>query len=350
MLLTKHDSVIIETDRLIIPDLSGAASFKAEASASAGYTDISSPENWDTYWGYTNLNVYTTRDEIDILYQADVWANFTASEKNIFSKWFVASTTERDSVHTAQEQEDNAKICSITVLSLSSDKNITTLTDLIKSAEPSDVSESLSSSLVKDNIDTVDPVIGDDDTKDYSPFSTWLNKTAPRKLWICLDSTTGAAVWKDITSSMSLMAFSFAEMYMHGNTTDTVIDTIDVPVKIAGTTTVGDKSSDFTHISNRLTYTGSVTKKFHVLCTSSSIRTTGAGNKIAVFYVAKQFAIVAKTASPTKDMDSTLSETTFHGIVTLAQNQCVEMFVENKTDDNNFEIQSMIVFVQEIKE
>jgi len=40
----------------------------------------------------------------------------------------------------------------------------------------------------------IDPVVGDDDLDGYSPGSRWYNTVLDR-LWICVDNSTGAAIW-----------------------------------------------------------------------------------------------------------------------------------------------------------
>lgn len=48
----------------------------------------------------------------------------------------------------------------------------------------------------KCNVDTVPPTVNDDDTQGYSPFSEWIDSSiAPGELYVCMDATTGAAVW-----------------------------------------------------------------------------------------------------------------------------------------------------------
>lgn len=49
---------------------------------------------------------------------------------------------------------------------------------------------------VIDNLSaTTDPGVGNDNTQSYHPGSKWLNLTLGR-LWVCLDASTGAAVWR----------------------------------------------------------------------------------------------------------------------------------------------------------
>ena len=57
-------------------------------------------------------------------------------------------------------------------------------------------------------IDTVDPVVGNDDTQGYAVQSRWVN-TSSRKEWVCMDASTGAAVWTETTGGGTGGAFGF---------------------------------------------------------------------------------------------------------------------------------------------
>lgn len=56
---------------------------------------------------------------------------------------------------------------------------------------------------IKSNLTaSIDPTLNDDVSADYEPFSFWINtSTTPRKIFICTDSTDGAAVWKFVGST-----------------------------------------------------------------------------------------------------------------------------------------------------
>ena len=55
---------------------------------------------------------------------------------------------------------------------------------------------------IKSNLSaSIDPTVNDDVTANYEPFSFWINtSTTPRKIFICTDSTDGAAVWDKLGS------------------------------------------------------------------------------------------------------------------------------------------------------
>jgi len=56
----------------------------------------------------------------------------------------------------------------------------------------------------------VDPVAGDDSADGYAVGSKWIN-VAEGRVYICVDATEGAAVWKDLTNVESLSEANFVE-------------------------------------------------------------------------------------------------------------------------------------------
>jgi len=45
------------------------------------------------------------------------------------------------------------------------------------------------------NVAAIDPVVGDDNTLGYAPGLRWVNTTSPVKSYVCVDASTGAAIW-----------------------------------------------------------------------------------------------------------------------------------------------------------
>jgi len=108
MMLTKRNDVDFSGDVLTYDTAQESnPRFKLEASASAGYTDVSSIINFNAFGFYVG-NDETIRDEIDILFQATTWAALTTPEKEIVSKYFLTTKVNRDTVHDAVQQEANA--------------------------------------------------------------------------------------------------------------------------------------------------------------------------------------------------------------------------------------------------
>jgi hypothetical protein len=52
----------------------------------------------------------------------------------------------------------------------------------------------------KSNSTGSDPTVNDDNTAGYTIMSRWVNTTSDNE-WVCLDATTGAAVWKNTTTA-----------------------------------------------------------------------------------------------------------------------------------------------------
>ena len=294
MLLTKRNDVVITGNSVTWdPAQEPSDKFKLEATASTGYTDFSGIENFDLYGSHVG-DVSTIRGELDTLYQATTWTSLTVDEQKVISKWFLASKADRDTVHSAVEQEINAhELCIDTAL-----ESVTDAVNDIKDAEPSDIDNML--------------------------------------------DTLKSAIW-------NVVADSFAELYMTNNSTDTVITTVSTFVKIEGATTQGFASADFTHANNKLTYTGTKTKKFKVNVTTTTVRATGSGDKLGRFAIYRTGSKYTKTLSGIRDIGLP-RETTFQGVIDMATNDYIEMFVENRTDAEDFTIQNMMVIAVEIKE
>jgi len=44
-------------------------------------------------------------------------------------------------------------------------------------------------------VTTINPVVGDDNTLGYAPGLRWVNTTSPVQSYVCVDASTGAAIW-----------------------------------------------------------------------------------------------------------------------------------------------------------
>src|SRR5262245_49411353 len=72
----------------------------------SGYDDITSITSWDKYGLFEGYNILKIRNEIITL--ASDFSSLSEEEKKIASKYFAVSKTNRDSVHTSEEQTQNA--------------------------------------------------------------------------------------------------------------------------------------------------------------------------------------------------------------------------------------------------
>ena len=118
--------------------LNGNDPFVIDTIIPNGYADISSIILFDKY-GLSAANVSVVRTAIDTLFQATTFSALSTLEKEVVSKWFLATITDRNSVHTASEQKENAQI----LVSLLSIESIINTANDIKDAEPSAIAETV---------------------------------------------------------------------------------------------------------------------------------------------------------------------------------------------------------------
>lgn len=93
-------------------DLNGNVPFKVEDNISPGYGDISSIENWDRFGELATNDYYKIRDEIKSFYDSTTFTLLSSVEKEIVSRWFISSKSERETIKDIDEQESDARILS----------------------------------------------------------------------------------------------------------------------------------------------------------------------------------------------------------------------------------------------
>ena len=122
-----------------------------------------------------------------------------------------------------------------------------------------------------------------------------------------------------------------------------------VPAKVAGTTAFSSAISspnfdDDSGVSNRLRYTGTVTRDFFVeICVSM---TSGSNNQDLTFYLAKGGVIDAETKIFRKiGTGSDQGAMPLCGPVNLAQNEFVELWIEN-SQANAVTVTAMVMGIE----
>lgn len=73
------------------------------------------------------------------------------------------------------------------------------ISDLRTDIEAAFVAFEAEGQLAPFKVDVVDPTVNDDSTAGYTIYSRWVNTTPPRREFVCLDATPGAADWKETT-------------------------------------------------------------------------------------------------------------------------------------------------------
>ena len=131
---------------------------------------------------------------------------------------------------------------------------------------------------------------------------------------------------------------------MNGNVTATTISGTGTPVKVAGTTTSQAITQKFTNSDNRATYTGAISRTFRVTAVLSC--TSGNNHQIGV-YIAKNNSVQNETESYITTNGSGRAEgAKVQGVIDLAENDYVEIFVENNTSITNVTVIDLSVIVE----
>ncbi|MES2680619.1 MAG: hypothetical protein V4635_12065 [Bacteroidota bacterium] len=120
----------------------------------------------------------------------------------------------------------------------------------------------------------------------------------------------------------------------------TVISATGVPVKVSGTTTAASLFRVTSPVTNRLTYTGSKTKRFQVICSLTATQVSS--NKYFSFYIAKNGVILPESRQEIKILSSSdQGPLTLSCTVPLAPNDYIEVWVENETSSTDLTVQTM---------
>ena len=180
-------------------------------------------------------------------------------------------------------------------------------------------------------------------TVDATGSPLMLNTTATSPTFVSLLAGSGIT----LTTSGNVIAISanddlaYAESYLQGNSTDTVIASTATPVLIAGTWAFG-VNTGFTQTSGgRLTYNGTTTAVMTIHA-SITLDPASAANQDLSVYVAKNGAVIAATrisAFISAGLTQNLSLSTNQS---FAANDYVELFVRNATSTDNITVASAL--------
>ena len=131
---------------------------------------------------------------------------------------------------------------------------------------------------------------------------------------------------------------------MNGNATATTISLSNTAYKVAGTTVSQAITQKFTNTNNRATFTGAITRTFKVTAILSC--TSGNNHQIGV-YIAKNGSVQPETESYITTGGTGRAEgAKVQGVVSLAQNEFVEIFIENATSATNITVQDLSVIIE----
>jgi hypothetical protein len=134
-----------------------------------------------------------------------------------------------------------------------------------------------------------------------------------------------------------------AGLSMEANATATVISTTGVAVKVAGTTTASAINQKFSHADNKLTYTGALPRVFKV---TAILTVTGPNNAQLTACVYKTGAEVSGSCSTvTANGVGKAENIQAQAIVSLSQNDYIEIWIANDTNDTDLTVDALNVII-----
>ena len=132
----------------------------------------------------------------------------------------------------------------------------------------------------------------------------------------------------------------YAQVSMHDNTTLTTINTINVPVKAAGTFATNGTSNFTSDTTGRLTYTGATTENVTVSA-SVSIDVVGVNQKITIYIAKNGIALSAAKINRVFDSGDIGNVGIFYNI-SMTASDYLEVFVANATGTNDLTVTDVL--------
>lgn len=137
---------------------------------------------------------------------------------------------------------------------------------------------------------------------------------------------------------------AISSYYMNGNTTATVIATIGVAVKAAGTTTSAPISQRFTNTANRATYDGAIQRDFKV---SAVLSVNSGNNNVIGIYIAKNGTLLPESeVYITTNAGGRAEGASCQVIVAMIDTDYIEIWVENDTSTTAVTVSELNVIVE----
>ena len=171
----------------------------------------------------------------------------------------------------------------------------------------------------------------------------FLSTTADQPVFASLVAGNGIA----LTSTDNYVTISqagvgeYANVTMHGNSTETVIASTATAVKVAGTFVVGDESGYTGDTTGRITHDGDTAR--HIINAIISISVASGTNHRISMYIAKNGTIITSTKTT-----ATTSSGLYRSLATFANLELddgdyVEIFVRNESTTDNIIVLDAII-------
>jgi hypothetical protein len=170
-------------------------------------------------------------------------------------------------------------------------------------------------------------------------FPILLNTTAASPTIASIVAGSGISIATVNSSGIQISSIAdeiYAQVTMHGNTTATVISTINVPVKVAGTWVVGTNSSFTASTTGRLTYTGGTTETVGFKA-SVTLVPVGTNQVLTIQFAKNGVAIPDSRITRTVSAGASGNVSLFYN-ASMTASDYMEIFVSNGTSTNDITV------------
>ena len=170
-----------------------------------------------------------------------------------------------------------------------------------------------------------------------------LNTTAASPTIASIVAGSGISVAAVNESGIQITSIAneiYAQVSMHDKTTLTTINTINVPVKAAGTFVTNGTSNFTSDTTGRLTYTGATTETVSVSA-SVSIDVVGVNQKITIYIAKNGTALSAAKINRVFDSGDIGNVGIFYNI-SMTASDYLEVFVANTTSTNDLTVTDVL--------
>ena len=133
----------------------------------------------------------------------------------------------------------------------------------------------------------------------------------------------------------------YANVSMHGNSTETVISSTATPVKVAGTFVVGDESGYTGDTTGKITHNGDTAR--HIINAIISMTVTSGTNHTISMYIALNGTIVPNSKTTTTTSNGLYRSLATYANLELNDGDYVEIFVRNESTTDNLIVLDAII-------
>jgi len=180
-------------------------------------------------------------------------------------------------------------------------------------------------------------------TQDSTGAAIFLNTTADSPTFASLVAGNGIG----ITSTDSYVTIAqvgvaeYANVTMHGNSTETVISSTATAVKVAGTFVVGDEAGYTGNTTGKITHTGNTAR--HIINAIVSMTVASGTNHTVSMYIALNGTVINSTKTTTTTSSGLYRSLATFANLELDDGDYVEIFVRNESTTDNIIVLDAII-------